>query len=318
MAAMKQKLAPSQHLLGGEHKVQSLVENNVRKLETAVKRVQTTADHHPQPTDTSGVSSSNVLACMKGLSQALSKNGSSTATALLSNTRSPEGYSDLAETIYGSVAGQKPSGGDSEVALLSGNANVQHRATGQYTHTNGESQTAVQAAPTRNDDDLRAKLLSQVSNLSTEALMNLVFAQKGSVATPSIASDVRRGSLSLGESQRGSAAGQPSVPEHSLADLQLLTTIADQNLLRSLGAGQADPLQLLASTATDQNQPGLGNRIGADDLLAGLLLAQQQEVARREADAIALASASRKRSFSGMDSSTASSADGAARKRNNG
>ena len=321
MEAMKQQLNPCQHLLGGEQLVNRLVENNVRTIERAVSQFRTATSRGPLPVVAPGISASNILTCMKQLTDALSTSRNLTATtASRSDSASPAENPEM-EFFYQSVDSQKKPGGGIKAPSLPGSLIVQNRSgvTGQQASSDDGSHRASGTATAVNDDEeLRQKLLSQVSTLSTEALTRLVLAQNGNLP-PAEGDNVQR-RLSHGSGRMHPPTGQASVPEQPLTDnLRLLTTMADQGLLCSVGTGHADSLELLAKAAHQNG--GVANLIDADNLLASLLLAERQGMARRESDAAASTSSSAKRSFGAMDTSAwngsndAEAAAAAARKR---
>jgi len=323
MEAMKQQLKPCQHLLGGEQLVNTLVENNVRTIELAVSQFRTATSRGPLPVVAPGISASNILTCMKQLTDALSTSRYSTASAAPRSDSASPGGNPETETFYRSLDSQKKPGGSIEATSLPGSPIVQNPSgvTGQQASSDVGSHRASGTTATAiyDDEELRQKLLSQVSTLSTEALTRLVLAQNGNLP-PAEGDNVQR-RLSHGSGRLHPPTVQASVPEQPLTDnLRLLTTMADQGLLCSVGTGHADSLQLMAKAAMDQNG-GIANLVDADNLLASLLLAERQGMTRRESDAAASTSSSAKRNFAAMDTSAwngtngAESATAAARKR---
>ena len=194
MEAMKQQLTPCQHLLGGEQLVNTLVENNVRTIERAVSQFRTATSRGPLPMVAPRISASNILTCMKQLTDALSTSRNSTASAASrSDSASPGGNSDT-ETFYRSVQSQKKPVDGIEAASLPDSLIVQNRSgvTGQQaSNDDGSHRASGTTAAINDDEELRQKLLSQVSTLSTEALTRLVLAQNGNLP-PAEGDDVQR------------------------------------------------------------------------------------------------------------------------------
>jgi len=248
MAAMKQQLAPCQDQLGGADKIKSLVEKSMRKLQEAVS-----LSHEPSKVNEAPYS--KVMPCMKELSMAIARKKAS----------GPDTRTDLTSSDE-SVEGQSPLDMGAETAFLA-NSSSELRAS------LNESKRPAQAATTRtNEEELRQKLISQVSNLSTEELLKLAsLAKSGDGFASQEADEPRR----KDDSPKGKKDGVAKAPMTKNADF----------LAKNAGSTHQD---------------------GADALIANLLMNRKpHDGGSRRSDATASTSQGRKRSISDLEYSAA-------------
>lgn len=293
MAAMKQQLAPCQDQLGGSDKIKSLVEKSMRKLQEAVSLSQ-------EPSKVKEAPFSKVMPCMKELSMAVAKKKAFAPDARTDPTSSDD-----------SVEGQSllHMGSDSAFLGSSSRNTKSFPVADELDSSFNESKRSAQAATiSTSEEELRQKLISQVSSLSTEELLKLAsLARRGDVAASSKDDGGRRKDDPTKEKTNGVATAP-------LTDnVDFLT--ANYSLLGSGSNGVVDPPQPVARSSSDEKNAGSTRQNDADTLIANLTDRNSGSggESRRGSDATASIKQGRKRSLSDL---VASVADDNAPKRN--